>query len=124
MIERQLDLIAASGDTKPADLEDLRRAAATAARRDRHRARLVRLYFVEPASDGQTTQSAFSPETTYAARQALNALFAQTSPEDAALLLGVGRGGAPQAIGLSNAAARKRLCRLRSRFADLSLNAA
>jgi hypothetical protein len=123
MIDRQIDRIAA-GHAEPDDSVETSRAVSTAIRRERHRARLVRLYFVEPRAGDQTQGSAFTLQMTYAAREALNAIFAQSSPEDAALLLRVGQGEAPQGPGLSAAAARKRLCRLRARFAHLSLNAA
>ncbi len=114
MIDRQIDRIAAN-HAEPDDPAEARRAGATAARRERHRARLVRLYLLDPAPQD-------TPETAFAARQALTAIFGQASPQDAALLLSVGLGEAPQAPGLSATAARKRLCRLRARFSHLNLN--
>jgi len=117
MIDRQIDRIAAN-HAEADDPAEARRAIATAARRKRHRARLMRLYLVDSASDDWT------PEASYAARQALTAILAQTSPQDATLLLSVGQGRAPQAPGLTAAAARKRLCRLRARFSQFNLHAA
>ena len=116
MIDRQINCIAA-GHAQSDDPVESRRAVTTAMRRERHRARLVRLYLVEPIS-------AFTPETICASRQALNVIFAQISPKNAALLLRVGQGGSPHGSGLSAAAARKCLSRLRARFAHLSLQAA
>ena len=72
----------------------------------------MRLYLA-PTSD-ERNQLLTSPETTFATRQALTAIFGQTSPQDAALLLSAGQGEAPQAPGLTPAATRKRLCRLRA----------
>lgn len=119
MIDRQIDRIAAN-HAEPDDPAEARRAIATATRRERHRARLVRLYLLDPASDERNQPLTFPPETSYAARQALTAILGQTSPQDAALLLSVGQGEAPQALGLTPAAARKRLCRLRARFSHLN----
>lgn len=123
MIDRQLDRIAAN-HTEPDDPAETRRAIATSVRRERHRARLVRLYLVDPASDDQNQLFHSSLETAYAARQAITAVFVQISPQDAALLLSVGQGEAPGAPGLTPAAARQRLCRLRARFSHLNLHAA
>ncbi len=123
MIDRQIDRIAAN-QAEPHDPAEARRGIATAARRERHRARLVRLYILNPALDERNQISTATPETTYAARQALTAILRQTSPQDAALLLSVGQGEAPQAPGLTPAAARKRLCRLRARFSHLNPHAA
>ncbi len=120
MIDRQIDRIAANC-TETYDAAEGRRAIATAARRKRHRARLTRLYLFDPASDDLRDFAASSPETSYAARQALTTIFAQTSRMDAALLLSVGQGGSPQVPGLTAAASRKRLCRLRARFSHLKL---
>lgn len=123
MIDRKIDRIAAN-HAEPDDPAEARRAIATATRRERHRARLVRLYLVNPASDERNQLFTSTPETTYAARQALTTILRQTSPQNAALLLSVGQGEAPQAPGLTATAARKRLCRLRARFSHLSLHAA
>jgi hypothetical protein len=123
MIDRHIDRIAAN-HTEPDDPAEAHRAVATAARRERHRARLMRLYLVDPASDDQNQFFVPTPETTYAVRHAITSMLAQTSPQDAALLLRVGQGDSPQAPGLAAAAARKRLCRLRARFAHLNLDAA
>jgi hypothetical protein len=119
MIDRQIDRIAANC-AEADDLAEARRAVATAARRERHRARLMRLYIVASASDDQSHLFTLTPEASYAARQALTGILAQTSPQDATLLLSVGQGGTPQAPGLTAAAARKRLGRLRARFSDLN----
>lgn len=117
MIDRRIDYIAA-GHVAADDVAEDQRTVATAMRRDRHRARLVRIYLVV-RSDQEVT-----PEVVYMSREALGILFAQISPQDAALLLLVGQGESPRVPGLSNAAARKRLSRLRMRFTDLSLQAA
>ena len=123
MIDCHIDRIAAN-DAEPDDPAETRRAIGTAARRERHRARLVRLYLVDPASDDQAHLFASTIETACAARRALAAILEQTSVEDAALLLSVGQGEAPHAPGLNAAAARKRLSRLRARFSHLNLLAA
>jgi hypothetical protein len=124
MIDGQIDCIAAN-HTEPDHLAEAgRRAIATAARRERHRARLMRLYLVGPSSDNRDQFFTSTLEAGYSARQALSAIFAQTSPQDAALLLSVGKGEAPQAPGLTAATARKRLSRLRARFSHLNLQAA
>lgn len=123
MIDGQIDCIAAN-HAESCDLAEAgRRAIATVARRERHRARLVRLYLVGAASDNRS-QLISTLEAGYSARQALSAILAQTSRQDAALLLSVGNGEAPQAPGLTATAARKRLSRLRARFSHLNLQAA
>jgi hypothetical protein len=86
MIDRQINRIAAN-HAEADNPAEARRAIATAARRKRHRARLMRLYLVDSASDDLFTST---PEASYAARQALTAIFAQASPQDATLLLSVG----------------------------------
>jgi hypothetical protein len=123
MIDRQIDRIAAN-HAEPDDPAEARRALSTATRRERHRARLVRLYLVGPALVDWNHLFTPTPETAYEARQALTAILEQTLPQDAALLLFVGQGDAPQAPGLTATAARKRLCRLRARFSYLNLHAA
>lgn len=132
MIDRQIDRIAAN-HAEADDPAEARRAIATAARRKRHRARLMRLYLVDSASDDRSHLRVYrsrgpmqtslgkvhwmsrrrrphyrsdpgwilgvafeTPEASYAARQALTAIFAQASPQDATLLLSVGQGGAPK----------------------------
>jgi hypothetical protein len=92
MIDRQIDRIAAN-HPEADDPAEARRAIATAARRKRHRARLMRLYLVDSASDDRSHLFTSTPEASYAARQALTAIFAQASPQDATLLLSVGQGG-------------------------------
>jgi hypothetical protein len=123
LIDRQINYIAAN-HPEADDPAEARRATATAARRKRHRARLMRLHLADSASDDRSHLFTSTPEAGYAARQALTAIFAQASPQDATLLLSVGEGWAPQAPGLTAAAARKRLCRLRARFSHLNLHAA
>lgn len=118
-IDRQIARMAAN-HTEPDDPADARRAIATATRRERHRARLVRLHLVNPALDERNQMLSSTLETAFAARQALGAILRQTLPQDAALLLSVARGEAPKAPGLSATAARKRLCRLRARFSHLN----
>src|SRR5579863_7216566 len=120
MIDRQLDLIAAN-QAETDDSAGARRAIATAARRKRNRARLMRLYLADSASSDLSNPLTSVPETHYIARQALATIFAQTSRQDTALLLSVGQGGPLKAPGLGAAAARKRLCRLRARFSHLNL---
>ena len=53
MIDGQIDRIAAN-HAESCDLAEARRAIATVARRERHRARLVRLYLVGAASDNRS----------------------------------------------------------------------
>jgi hypothetical protein len=134
-IDRQIDRIATNQDDAD-DPAEARRAIATLFRRERYRARLLRLHFAAPASDdqmqraggrrGRQSRRAATPdvETGYAARQALDAIFAQTSPQDAALLLSAAQDESLHAPGLTAAAARKRLSRLRERFSYLKLDAA
>ena len=123
MIDRQIERIAAN-QTVPDDPAEARRAITTSNRRERHRARLIRLHLVTTASDSQNQLFTSPLETTFAARQALTAILGQTSPQDAALLLSVGQGDAPRVPGLTATAARKRVCRLRARFSHLNLRAA
>ena len=74
MIDRQIDRIAAN-HAEPDDPAEARRAIATATRRERHRARLVRLYLVNPASTSRTNSSPPpQKKTTYAARPALTTI--------------------------------------------------
>jgi hypothetical protein len=122
-IDRQIDRIAAN-HAEPDDPAEARRAISAATRRERHRARLVRLYLVNPTLDDRNQLFTPTPETAYEAWQALTAILGQTSPQDAALLLSVGKGDPPQAPGLTPTTARKRLCRLRARFSHLNVYAA
>ena len=116
MIDRQLDRIAAN-QTEPDDPVEVSRVVAAAGRRERHRAKIIRLH--GPHSNlGQL--SIPSPEAIYSGRQALGAILEQSSPEDASLLLSVGLGETPQVPGLAVSSARQRLCRLRARLLHLA----
>lgn len=122
VIDCKIDRIAAN-HAEADDPDEARRAIATAARSKRYRARLMRHYFVVSVSNNRSHFFTSDTDPSYAARQALTAIFAQTSPQDAMLLISVGQGGAPQAPGLTASAARKRLSRLRARFSQFNLHA-
>jgi len=116
MIDRQLDCIAAN-QTDPDDPLEVHRIVAAGARRERHRAQIVRRHGLN-LHWGQLSMP--SPEAIYSGRQALGAVLEQTSPEDASLLLSVGLGKTPQIPGIAISSARQRLCRLRARLSHLA----
>jgi len=116
MIDRQLDRIAAN-QIEPDDPAEVSRIVAAAGRRERHRAKVMRLH--GPHSNwGQFL--APSSEAIYEARQTLGTILAKSSPEDVSLLLSAGLGETPQIPGLALSSARKRLCRLRARLSHLA----
>jgi hypothetical protein len=122
LIDRQLDRIAAD-QRGTDDLAECRRSIATAARRERHRTRLLRQHF-ELATGDRSRIFVSIAETSLAARQTLNIIFSQTSHQDRTLLLSVAQGDGPRATGLQTATARQRLSRIRARFSDLRPQAA
>ena len=116
MIDRQIDRIAVN-QMDPDNPVEVRQTVAADARRERHRAQLVRRH--GPNSIwGQFSSP--SPEVIYLGRQALDYIIKQASSEDASLLLSVGLGEVPQVPGLAMSSARKRLQRLRARLSHLA----
>lgn len=124
MIDCQLDRIAAGCQAEQADPAELRRAVATANRRERYRARLTNLYLVAPAIEAQALSITQDHEAHLQARDAVAKILNQAATRDAALLLRFALGDDASTTGLSATATRKRLSRLRSRFSHLKLDAA
>ncbi len=123
LIDRQLDRIEMGVGATLDDQHDQRRLIGTANRRDRHRARLTTLHLVAPAISEQVLAVSQDHETALQARDAIRQILTQSSASDSALLLSVAFGKTASSP-LSDAAARKRLSRLRARFSHLQLEAA
>lgn len=128
LIDRLIDRIESGEGAVPEDRRSIQCAIATANRRDRHQARLTRLHIAIPTAAEEALSIGQDQERALQARDALRQIMAKTSPCDSAMILQLALGHTSPdvacSVGLTEAAVRKRLSRLRDEFAYLNLQAA
>lgn len=122
-IDRLLDRIANGDGDIVEDAQAIKRGIATARRRERNRARLVRLHVIAPAANDDILAIDRDHDSQYHARDALRQIMTLTSDRDYTMIfhLAMGYNGPEVArlIGLSENACRKRVSRLRAEFDHL-----
>jgi len=122
-IDRLIKRIADGDGAVEEDPQIIKRAIATDRRRERHRARLVRLYVIAPAANDEILAIDQDQTSQYHARDALRQIMMQTSSRDHTMIthLAMGYNGRDIArlSGLSENACRKRISRLRAEYVHL-----
>jgi hypothetical protein len=122
-IDRIIKRIADGDGAVEEDVQATKRAVATARRRERNRARLVRLHVIAPAANDNILAVDRNQDSQYHARDALRQIMTQTSARDFTMIihLAIGYNGPDVArlVGLSEDACRKRVSRLRAEFGHL-----